>query len=331
MNKLIDPFNRQITYLRVSVTDHCNYHCFYCRDKNHIIKTTNDEILNYEEITRIVRLFSELGVSKVRLTGGEPLLRKNILQLTTMLGKVNGINDIPLSTNAHLLEKMAYKLKTSGVNRVNISLDSLDEKRFKNITRGGDLTKVIRGIDAAIAAKISPIKLNFVVMKGVNDDEIENLLDFVIEKNIDIRFIETMPIGSAGIGTLNHHYSEEKILQRIHNHLPNRLITKINNSTSGPAKSFKISNSNSSVGTISAISNNFCSSCNRVRLTAKGVLILCLGQKNSLSLRGALRSGFKDSEIKNLIINAINHKPEKHLFDSAIDNINSVQMVEIGG
>ncbi|WP_428087024.1 GTP 3',8-cyclase MoaA [Candidatus Thioglobus sp.] len=331
MNQLIDPFNRSITYLRVSVTDHCNYRCHYCRDEDHITGTTQNEILSYEEIAKIVRLFSQLGVTKVRLTGGEPLLRKNILNLVTMLGEIPAINDIPISTNAHLLAPMASQLKAAGINRANISIDSLKPDRFKQITRGGDLDKVIQGIDAAIASGMHPLKLNMVVMRGVNDDEIEAMVDFAIGRKIDIRFIETMPIGAAGIDALDHHYSEADILNRMHAHLPERLIVTNPTQTSGPAKSYLINGSKTSVGIISAVSNNFCSSCNRVRLTAKGRLILCLGQENSISLRDLLRSGKHDDEIKSVIINAINNKPEKHEFDSAINNIDSAQMVEIGG
>ena len=331
MNKLIDPFNRNITYLRISVTDHCNYRCHYCRDENHLTDTVRNEILSYEEITKIVRLFSQLGVSKIRLTGGEPLLRKDILNLATMLGEIPAINDIPLSSNAHLLAPIANQLKIAGVNRVNISIDSLDKERFKKITRGGDLDKVIQGIDAAIASGMYPIKLNMVVMRGVNNDEIESMLDFAIGRKISIRFIETMPIGTAGIDALGHHYSEADILKRIYAHLPNRLVAIKSSQTAGPAKAYLIESTDSSVGTISAVSNNFCSSCNRIRLTAKGRLTSCLGQKNSVSLRDALRSGMSEDDIKTMIIKTINNKPERHEFDRNIDNINNAQMVEIGG
>ena len=331
MDQLIDPFNRRITYLRVSVTDHCNYRCHYCRDEDHLTNTARDDLLSYEELARIVRLFSELGITKVRLTGGEPLLRKDILKLATMLGEIPGIDDIPLSTNAHLLSPIAKQLQTAGINRVNISIDSLNQNRFKQITRGGDLDKVIQGIDAAIDSGMSPIKLNMVVMRGVNDDEIEAMIVFAIQRKIDIRFIETMPIGTAGIDAVDHHYSEAAILKRIRTHLANHLVATKAKQTAGPAKSYLINNTNTSVGTISAVSNNFCSSCNRVRLTAKGRLILCLGQENSISLRDLLRLGKSDNEIKNMIVNAINKKPEKHEFDTDIDNIDGAQMVEIGG
>ncbi|BAS68042.1 MAG: GTP 3',8-cyclase MoaA [Gammaproteobacteria bacterium] len=329
--KLIDPFGRTISYLRFSVTDHCNYRCHYCRDEDHFNKTVRTEVLSYEEIERIMQIFADLGISKVRLTGGEPLLRTGISKIIKLIGAIDGITDIPLSTNAHLLEKFAGKIHKNGVNRVNISIDSLIAERFAEITRGGELDKVINGIDAAIKVGMRPIKINMVVMRGVNDDEIEAMIDFAIGRKIDIRFIETMPIGSAGINALSQHYSETDILKRIDAHLVNNLIAIKPEQTAGPAKSYLIKNTHSSVGIISAVSNNFCSACNRIRLTAKGQLILCLGQKNSVSLRDALRSGVTDDEVKNLIIDAISHKPKQHDFNTNADNINTAQMVEIGG
>jgi len=331
MNQIVDPFNRKITYLRVSVTDHCNYRCHYCRDENHQTHTKKSQVLTFEEIARIVRLFAELGVTKVRLTGGEPLLRKDILDLTRMLGEIPGLSDIPLSTNAHLLPAMALKLKNHGINRANISIDSLIPERFKEITRDGDLETVINGIDAAISVGMKPIKLNMVVMKGTNDDEIESMIEFAINRGLDLRFIETMPIGLAGIEAVDRHLSEKDILDRVYSAYGDRLISQDSKQTDGPAKTLKIEGTNTSIGTISAVSNNFCSSCNRVRLTAKGELILCLGQKDSVSLRDAIRSGMKDQEVKQLILNAITKKPEKHFFDSVVDNISNRQMVEMGG
>ena len=331
MNQIVDPFNRKITYLRVSVTDHCNYRCHYCRDEDHQTHTKKAQVLTFEEIARIVRLFAELGVTKVRLTGGEPLLRKDILDLTRMLGEIPGLSDIPLSTNAHLLPAMALKLKNHGINRANISIDSLIPERFKEITRDGDLETVINGIDAAISVGMKPIKLNMVVMKGTNDDEIESMIEFAINRGLDLRFIETMPIGLAGIEAVDRHLSEKDILDRVYSAYGDRLISQDSKQTDGPAKTLKIEGTHTSIGTISAVSNNFCSSCNRVRLTAKGELILCLGQKDSVSLRDAIRSGMEDQEVKQLILNAITKKPEKHFFDSVVDNISNRQMVEMGG
>ncbi|MCS5591716.1 MAG: GTP 3',8-cyclase MoaA [Gammaproteobacteria bacterium] len=331
MSQLIDPFNRQITYLRVSVTDHCNYRCHYCRDEDHQTHTRRTEILSFEEIVKIVRLFAELGVTKVRLTGGEPLLRKDILDLTKMLGQIPGLADIPLSTNAHLLPGKAKELKEHGINRLNISLDTLDPQRHKDITRGGDLETVINGIDKAIEVGMKPIKLNMVVMKGINEDEIEAMVEFAIGRSLDIRFIETMPIGLAGIEAVDRHYSEAEILSRIQKRYGNKLIAKAPKQTDGPAKALLIEGTNTHVATISAVSNHFCGTCNRVRLTAKGDLVLCLGQEDSVSLRDAIRSNKTDDEIKALIVDAITKKPEKHVFSSVIDNISNRQMVEIGG
>ncbi len=329
--KLIDKFNREINYLRLSVSEHCNYRCFYCRDGDHITKCKREDILSYEEIEKIIQIFAQLGVSKVRLTGGEPLLRRGIVKIAKLISRIDGINDVPLSTNAHLLAKFAKKLHQNGVNRVNISIDSLIPKRFNEITRGGDLSEVIKGIDMAIQIGMKPIKINVVVMRDVNDDEIESMLDFAIAKNIDVRFIETMPIGSVGIKALEQHISEKDILIKINKHLDNKLIPINARQTDGPAHNFKIQGTNSTVGIIAAVSQHFCQTCNRVRLTAKGDLILCLGQENAISLKDALRSGLTDDEIKHMILDAINKKPEKHEFNTVVDNISNRQMVEIGG
>ncbi|QKQ24203.1 GTP 3',8-cyclase MoaA [Candidatus Ruthia endofausta] len=331
MPKLVDKFSREINYLRLSITEHCNYRCFYCRDDEHTPNCKREDILSYEDIEKIVQLFAQLGITKVRLTGGEPLLRIDISKIAKLISRIDGINDVPLSTNAHLLEKFAGKLYQNGINRVNISIDSLIPERFEKITRGGDLTQVIKGIDAAVQAGMSPIKINVVAMRGVNDDEIESMIDFAINKGIDIRFIETMPIGLSGIEAFTQHISEKNIFSKINKHLNNQLTPIASNKNSGPAHNFKIKCTNSTVGIISAVSNHFCQTCNRIRLTAKGDLILCLGQEDSISLKDAIRSNLTDDEIKRIILNAINKKPEKHEFNSIIDNISNQQMVEIGG
>lgn len=330
-NKLIDKFGREINYLRLSITEHCNYRCFYCRDDEHTPNCKREDILSYEDIQRIVCLFAELGVSKVRLTGGEPLIRRGIVKIASLISSVPGITDMPLSTNAHLLGKFADKLHKNGVNRVNISIDSLIPEKFEKITRGGDVHEVIKGIDAAIASGMSPIKINAVAMRGINDDEIESMIDFAIEKGIDIRFIETMPIGNAGIEALTQHMSEQAIFAKISQHLEGRLLPLISKKTDGPASNYKIKDTNTTVGIISAVSNHFCQTCNRVRLTTKGDLILCLGQEDAISLKDAVRSDLSDDEIKQMIMDAINKKPEKHEFNTVVDNISNRQMVEIGG
>ena len=331
MAKLIDKFGREINYLRISITEHCNYRCFYCRDDEHVPDCKREDILSYEDVQRIVRLFAEMGISKVRLTGGEPLLRRGIVKIAQLISQTPGITDVPLSTNAHLLGKFAHKLQENGVNRVNISIDSLQPERFKQITRGGEVAEVIDGIDAAIASGMHPVKINMVVMRGVNDDEIESMLDFAINKGIDIRFIETMPIGAAGIEASSQHMSEAEILARIEAHLPDQLSPIQPKKTDGPARAYRINNTKSSVGVISAVSNHFCQTCNRVRLTAKGELILCLGQEDAISLKDLVRSDLSDEAIKQRIIEAINHKPQQHEFNSVVDNISNRQMAEIGG
>lgn len=331
MAKLIDKFGREINYLRISITEHCNYRCFYCRDDEHVPDCKREDILSYEDVERIVRLFAEMGVSKVRLTGGEPLLRRGIVKIAQLISQTPGITDVPLSTNAHLLGKFAQKLQENGINRVNISIDSLKPERFKVITRGGDVSEVIDGIDAAIASGMHPVKINMVVMRGVNDDEIESMLDFAIDKGIDIRFIETMPVGSAGIEASSQHMSEAEILARVKAHLPDQLSPIQSKKTDGPARNYRIADTQSSVGVISAVSNHFCQTCNRVRLTAKGELILCLGQEDAISLKDLVRSELGDEAIKAKIVEAINHKPQQHEFNSVIDNISNRQMAEIGG
>jgi cyclic pyranopterin phosphate synthase len=331
MPNLIDKFNRKITYIRLSITEHCNYRCFYCRDDEHQVNCKREEILSYEEIERVVQIFAKLGVKKVRLTGGEPLIRRGIVKIARLISSVKGIEDMPLSTNAHLLDKFAQKLYKNGVNRVNISIDSLQEKRFYDITQGGDLSEVLRGIDGAIKAGMHPIKLNVVMMQGTNDDEIENMIDFAIQKSVDIRFIETMPIGQAGVRATQKHLSEAVIFARIKKHLKGDITLIQPKQTDGPAHNYKINGTQSKFGIISAVSNHFCPSCNRVRISAKGELILCLGQEDSISLKDAMRSNMSDEEIGGVIVKAINHKPEKHEFLDSIDNISNRQMVEIGG
>jgi cyclic pyranopterin phosphate synthase len=314
MPNIIDSFNRQIDYLRVSVTDHCNYRCFYCRPEDGSDVSGSGEFLNFEEITRLIRLFTELGISKVRLTGGEPLVRRNLVNLVSKLVQLPGLNDISLSTNGHLLKLFAMPLKMAGVNRVNISLDSIDPDNFRHITRNGNLNKVTRGIEAAIMAGMSPIKINMVVMKGINDHEIETMMDYTIKHGLELRFIETMPVGEAGLQVMNYHYPASQILQRVRNHYGSRLIPVTTDKSSGPARYYQLANSPVKVCVISAISRHFCKTCNRVRLTARGELVLCLGHHNRVSLREGLRDGHSDGELKQDILMAIAKKPEKHDF-----------------
>ncbi len=311
---LIDSFDRRIEYLRVSVTDHCNYRCFYCRTKKPSRHGRHSGLLSYEQLTRLVRLFTELGVRKVRLTGGEPLVRRHLVKLVTMVAKLSGVEDLSLSTNGHLLTRFAADLKSAGIGRVNISLDSLNNDTFARITRGGDLKQVLYGIDAAQKAGLSPIKLNMVVMKGVNDNEIETMLDFACQRSLDLRFIETMPVGPAGSESMSYYYPATEILTRLRHKFGQALIPEKGRRGAGPARCYRVGTSPVRFGVISAISRHFCQGCNRVRLTANGDLVLCLGQQDCVSLREGLLAGRSDDELKQDILAAVAKKPANHNF-----------------
>ena len=314
MAELIDSYNRRIDYLRLSVTDHCNYRCFYCRTKAGDRVAGNHDFLSFEEMTRLVRLFTELGVSRLRLTGGEPLVRRHLVDLVGQLEKLPGLADISLSTNGHLLERFAAPLKAAGVSRVNISLDSIDADNFRRITRNGELQQVSRGIDAALAAGMAPVKINMVVMRGVNDHEIESMLDYALERGLELRFIETMPVGEAGRRVMDLHYPAAQILQRVRERFATQLVPVKGGRGAGPARYYQLANGPARVGVISAVSRHFCEGCNRVRLTAEGELVLCLGHENRVSLREPLRAGCGDDEIMQLIRTAIASKPARHDF-----------------
>ncbi|MCR4300084.1 MAG: GTP 3',8-cyclase MoaA [Sulfuricaulis sp.] len=311
---LVDSFGRRIEYLRVSVTDRCNYRCFYCMPATGVAYGRHEEFLRHEEMARLVRLFAELGVHKVRLTGGEPLVRRGIVDLAGLIGRIPGITDLSLSTNGHLLERHAAALKAAGVARVNISLDSLDPDTFARITRGGDLGHAWRGIEAALTVGMTPVKLNMVVLKGINDREIESMLDFALARGAHLRYIETMPVGEAGAQGMEHYYSADAILARVRKKASAELIPVKGAPGAGPARCYRIGAGPATVGIISAISRHFCEGCNRVRLTAKGELVLCLGQDQRVSLAAALRTGASDLDLKDLIAGAIAQKPKRHRF-----------------
>jgi cyclic pyranopterin phosphate synthase len=309
-SQLIDPFNRKIEYVRLSVTDKCDLRCFYCLPPRFKDFEEPEHWLSFDEIERVVRAFGELGVSRIRLTGGEPLVRKNLAQLAARLSVLPGIDDLSLSTNATQLAKQATALKKGGVTRLNISLDSLQPERFKEIT-GGNLAAVIEGLLAAKATGFHPIKINMVALKSINDDEIEDMVEFCITHDFTLRLIETMPMGSTGQSAVNHYLDLQDVKQKLAEKY--ELIPSVMPG-GGPARYVRVAGTNLRIGFITPISQHFCQTCNRVRLAVDGTLYMCLGQDNKFELRPLLRAGISDTDLKEALVQAITLKPERHEF-----------------
>ncbi len=314
MQALTDSFGRRITYLRLSLTDHCNLRCRYCMPED-AHGSGRAGRLSLDETARLVGLFARMGVERVRLTGGEPLLRKDLVPLAAALTRLPGVRDLSLSTNALLLEQSAAALAAAGVGRLNISLDSLRAERFADITGGGDLAAVLRGIEAAQAAGMTPIKLNMVALNGINDDEITAMAEFAQVRGLELRYIETMPVGGQGEWSMRHHLPAEQVMARLQRHFGTDLLPQ-HEGAGGPARMYRIGAHGPRIGVISAVSRHFCASCNRVRLTAAGDLILCLGNEHSVSLREPMRADMDDAALCELIRAAIMRKPERHDFNA---------------
>jgi len=314
---LIDPFGRRIEYVRLSLIDKCNLRCFYCMPKGFKDFEQPENWLTFDEIERVIKAFTELGVGRVRLTGGEPLVRKNVAELANRLTALPGLDDLSLSTNATLLEQQAHALKQSGISRINVSLDSLKAERFNQIT-GGDLQPVLDGLMAAKQAGFSPIKINMVAMKGINDDEFEDMVEFCLRHDFTLRFIETMPMGATGEDATDHYIDLQTVKQTLSKSF--ELIPGVMPG-GGPARYVQIKNTDLRIGFITPISQHFCESCNRVRLSTDGTLYLCLGQDDKLELRPLLRAGISDDELKNVLIQAIGLKPEKHEFNEKPEQV----------
>lgn len=326
---LIDSFGRTVSYVRLSVTDRCDFRCVYCMSED-MSFVPRAQVLTLEEISLIARAFSELKVSKIRITGGEPLVRNNVIQLFNEVGALPGVTELVLTTNGSQLPRMAADLKAAGVKRINISLDTLKADKFKELTRVGDLNKVLSGIDAAIKAQFEKIKLNAVILKGRNDDEITDLVNFAIERDMDISFIEEMPLGEIDDHDREEaFYSSDEIkadLARSFN------LIETTESTGGPSRYLKIPGTKTRVGFISPHSHNFCSTCNRVRVTAEGRLLLCLGQEHSVDLRKVIRSNPGDLEkLKQVIRDSMAIKPEGHDFELSAKPILFRHMNSTGG
>ncbi len=312
-DRLVDRFGRQVTYVRLSVTDRCDLRCLYCMSEDMAFLPRN-QLLTLEEMARLGRCFSELGVVKIRVTGGEPLVRRNVLWLFEQLGALPGIRDLTLTTNGTQLARFAQGLRSAGVTRVNISLDSLRPERFRAMTRLGEIGKTLSGIEAAIAAGFNRVKLNSVILKHRNHDEVSDLVGFAIGHGIDISFIEEMPLGQIGDhDRAEVYYSSDSIRRDLEQRFE---LIPTTETTGGPSKYFRVAGTETRVGFISPHSHNFCGDCNRVRVTAEGRLLLCLGQEYSADLRRALRANpTDDGRVKQAIASAMSIKPRGHDFD----------------
>ena len=352
---LTDSFGRIIRYLRVSVTDRCNLFCTYCRLPTEEIFPSKQNLLSFDEIIRLVRIFLELGVERIRLTGGEPLLRRNIVDLVQQLAALPGLVELALSTNALLLERYAVPLRAAGLQRVNISLDSLNPETFASLTQrkktGADghaladylaaqnsthLSAVLAGIKAAMDAGLRPVKVNMVVMRGINEHEIPDMVIFAKEQNLVLRFIETMPVGEAGLGVSEHFVPAEEILNIIRSHFGTQLLPVTQTAGqlqrgSGPARYFFLAGTSAEVGVISARSQHFCDTCNRMRLTSQGSLVYCLGREDRMDLKIPLRNGASDAELKIHIQQAVSLKPKQHAFEQLDAQRKATQMSALGG
>lgn len=319
---MIDSFGRKINYLRISLTDRCNLRCAYCMPLEGIKnKIKHDDILSLEEMYELIKVFVKLGVNKIRLTGGEPLARKGIIELIEKISALEGVKDLTITTNGILLKEYAQSLKDAGLNRLNISLDTLKPDKYKEITRGGDLSKVFEGIKEAKRVGLEPIKINTVLIGDFNDDEILDLINITKEDYIDVRFIELMPIGEAADWAKEKFISNEKILE-----VAKDLIPVEREDISSPAVYYKLPDGKGKVGIINPITCKFCEYCNRIRLTSTGKLKTCLHSNMEVDLREALR---KEMDLEKLIIDSIYKKEESHHLEDG--NYITRNMNQIGG
>lgn len=329
--KLVDSFGRVISYLRVSVTDRCNLRCVYCLPASYRPPLLSNEILTDDELVRLAALFAELGVSKIRITGGEPLLRPGILELVRRLADIEGMTDLSLSTNGLRLGGMAQGLAQAGLKRVNISLDSLNPDKFRQITRYGNLEAVLAGMDAALAAGLSPVKLNVVVARGMNEEEIGDFVKLTEDRPLHVRLIELMPMGETGFFSKERWAPLEEMMARAAplQELP-RDAWPLGH---GPARYYRRPGALGTVGFVSALSCGFCSACNRLRLTSRGLLVPCLDASDGTDLRTPLRRGAEASQIRRLVLGTIQRKPERHTMLERASSLspNPRLMCQIGG
>ena len=327
---MIDIYKRKIDYIRISVTDRCNLRCIYCMPEKGIKLLEHEEILSYDEIIRLCEIFAEIGISKIKITGGEPLVRKDLSALIRGIKSIEGINNVTLTTNGILLEEAIDDLVKAGLDAVNISIDTLDEKMYKELTRLGSVDVVLRGLKKALTYKNLNVKINCVALKGKNDD-ISDIINLAKDNNVSVRFIEMMPIG---LGKDIRGYNEDELKEFIENKFGK--LTPYNKSLgNGPSHYYELENYKGKIGFISAISHKFCESCNRVRLTSTGFLKTCLQYEEGSDLRSLLRNNVSKEEIKEVVENTIYNKPKSHRFLEIIKNdkkkLEEHGMSQIGG
>lgn len=327
--QLVDRFGRSVDYVRISITDRCDFRCVYCMSED-MTFLPRKQILSLEEIYLLAKCFTELGVTKIRITGGEPLIRRNAVDLLQKIGDLPLLDELVMTTNGSQLTQTASQLKQAHVARLNISLDTLNAEKFKGLTRTGDLDTVLKGIRTAINTGFKRIKINAVILKNRNDDEVVDLVNFALDSGIDISFIEEMPLGVVSShNRAEAYYSSDQIKADLDSHFK---LEKISDTTAGPSDYYRIQGTQTKVGFISPHSHNFCSTCNRVRLTAEGRLLLCLGNEHSIDLKAVVRAHPNDTDIiKQAIIDAMDLKPEKHEFDLTEQPIIMRHMNSTGG
>ena len=335
---LMDAYNRPLKDLRISVTDRCNFRCSYCMPLDEYEWIDKKEILTFEEITRLATLFIQLGVEKIRLTGGEPLVRQNLDRLVKKLSAIDGLKDLCLTTNGALLSEKVQSLKEAGLRRINISLDSLDPDKFKQITKRGNLENVLEGIFAAKNHGLHPIKLNAVIERGVNDDDIIPLVEFSRENGLAIRFIEYMDVGNSNNWTSAKLVSKKEIIEKIHSRFPLKEVGRAEGSA--PSVDYQFVDGRGDLGVIASVTEPFCSSCTRVRLTADGKIVTCLFSQVGHNVKALLRSGASDSEICGLLSSIWKKRTDRYS-DERLQALRSgsydpkshkkIEMISLGG
>ena len=330
MTLLIDRYQRPIDYLRVSITDRCDLRCIYCTPLGGSPKLDHDDILSYEEFLHLIQVAVDMGITKVRLTGGEPLVRKGVTDFCRRLAALPGLQSLSLTTNGVMLEELAQDVYNAGIRRINISLDTLQPQKFLRITRRDEFQRVWRGIQAAEHAGFNPIKINVVVMRGINDDEILDLAKLTLDRSYHVRFIEFMGFNNDSEWVNQHYISADHILNSLQTLAPLEQITARH--TNGPARHFRWPKAAGMIGVISPVSNHFCAACNRIRLTADGKLRNCLFSDQEVDIKSSLRQGATDAELSQILRDSIDNKPEKHSLQSDVfRKCQSRPMVAIGG